>query len=744
MYVTNGDLLPALQQHFGFASFKPHQENIIRDSVDGRDVFALLPTGGGKSLCFQMPSLLGSGMTLVISPLIALMKDQVDALEAAGIPATFVNSSLDPDEIHRRLKAVAAGHYRLLYAAPERVVLPGFLATLSGCDIGLIAVDEAHCISEWGHDFRPEYRQLAGLRERFPDARFMAVTATATERVRRDILQHLDLRDAAVHIGSFNRHNLTYRVVPKSGGYSQLLEFLRPRRDESGIVYCLSRRTAESLAERLSADGVTARPYHAGLATHQRTQHQEDFIRDRVPVVCATIAFGMGINKPNVRFVVHYDLPRSIEGYYQETGRAGRDGLPAECLLLYTSGDVVRYDRFIDEKEDPKQREIARRQLDEIAGYAESNVCRRRQLLNYFGEAYEEENCGSCDNCQTPRKTFDGTAVARKFVGALYRIRQMSGFGVGVNHVADVLAGRNVEKVRRLGHDSLSAFGGGREQTKDAWVAIGRQLLHLGYLRQAGEFRELEITPKGHEAMVGRSTVTLAVLEVSAVSERRHVERDDALFDRLRALRKRLADDRDVPAFVIFSDVALVQMARTYPTSETEFLRISGVGQHKLREFGPAFMADIREYLLDNPRLTFAGEARAPARKVGETQWETLRRYRAGRSVEEIAAERGFTLGTILGHLAQAAEAGEPIDISDFLTENDEHDIGAAFANVGWMNLTGVREALGEKYDYGMLRLYRALRRPRATVGAPASGPARPARRAEYQPRSPGLAPAPA
>ncbi len=740
----NGNLLPVLKQHFGFASFKPLQEQIIGDSLAGRDVFALLPTGGGKSLCFQLPALVRPGMTVVVSPLIALMKDQVDALEAAGIPATFVNSSLDPDEIHRRMRAVAAGQFRLLYAAPERVVLPNFLAAVQACDAGLIAIDEAHCISEWGHDFRPEYRQLTGLRERFPRASVMALTATATERVRADILQHLKLREPAVHVGSFNRQNLTYRVVPKADGYAQLMAFLKARRDESGIVYCLARRTAETLAERLADDGIKARPYHAGLTAMERTRHQEAFIRDEVPVVCATIAFGMGINKPNVRFVVHYDLPRSVEGYYQETGRAGRDGLPSECLLLFTSGDVVRYNHFIDEKEDPKQREIAREQIEQMAGYAESGECRRRHLLNYFGEKYEEENCGACDNCQTPRTTFDGTAGARKFLGALYRIREKSGFGVGVNHVADVLAGKNVEKMRRLEHDSLSAFGGGKEHTKNEWAAIGRQLLHQGHMRQAGEFRALEITPKGHETMVGRAEVALTALAVSEAPERQRVERDDALFERLWNLRKRLADERNVPAYVIFSDVALVQMARDYPATEAQFRRISGVGEHKLREFGDAFMAEIREHLRDNPRQTFSGGAVVAAPKVGDSHRESLRRFWQGQPVEKIAEERALAVTTILGHLGEAAEAGEEIDIGRFLTEEEQREIGAAFEAVGWGNLTGVREALGERYDYGMLRVYRGVRQPRATAAAPASGQATPARTPEYQPRSPGLAHAPA
>ena len=496
MQSSSGSLLPMLKEHFGFDSFRPLQEEIIRDSLAGRDVFALLPTGGGKSLCFQLPALVRDGMTVVISPLIALMKDQVDALKAAGIAATFVNSSLDASEVQARMRDVATGRYRLLYVAPERAMLPGFISAMKACNIGLIAIDEAHCISEWGHDFRPEYRQLAGLRSHFPGANVMALTATATERVRADILQHMQLRDPAVHVGSFNRHNLAYRVTPKGDAYSQLLSFLRARKGESGIVYCLARRTTETLAERLKADGVDARPYHAGLMPRERSKHQELFLRDDVPVVCATVAFGMGINKSNVRFVVHYNLPRSVEGYYQETGRAGRDGLPSECLLLFDSGDVMRFERFIEEKPDRAQQEIAREQLDQMAGYAESSICRRRQLLNYFGEQFDEENCGACDNCLSPRQTMDGTSVARKFLGALYRIREKSGFGVGVNHVADVLAGKGIEKVRRLGHDTLPAFGGGKEHTKErvgrnrAATAARRPLAAGGRVPRAGDNAE--------------------------------------------------------------------------------------------------------------------------------------------------------------------------------------------------------------------------------------------------------------
>jgi len=373
-------LLPLLKQYFGFTSFRPLQEEIIRDSLAGRDVFALLPTGGGKSLCFQLPALARDGLTIVVSPLIALMKDQVDALQAGGVPATFLNSSLAAGEGRQRLRGLHNGEYRLLYAAPERLMLSGFLEDLRRWSVRLIAIDEAHCISEWGHDFRPEYRQLAQLRDLFPKVPFMALTATATTRVREDIVTHLKLREPKCYVASFNRPNLTYRVIPKNKPYDQLLAFLRARSKDGGIVYCQSRKTTERVAANLTEDGVKAKPYHAGLTPKERTEHQELFLRDDVRVICATIAFGMGINKPNVRFVVHYDLPKNIEGYYQETGRAGRDGLPSECVLLFSAGDVVKQTQFIDEKPSQQEQQIARAQLQQMVHYAECAGCRRSEL----------------------------------------------------------------------------------------------------------------------------------------------------------------------------------------------------------------------------------------------------------------------------------------------------------------------------------------------------------------------------
>jgi ATP-dependent DNA helicase RecQ len=730
-------LLPLLKQYFGFTSFRPLQEEIICDSLAGRDVFALLPTGGGKSLCFQLPALTRDGLTVVVSPLIALMKDQVDALQASGIAATFLNSSLAADESRKRLRGLHNGEYRLLYAAPERLMLSGFLDDLQRWNVRLIAVDEAHCISEWGHDFRPEYRQISDLRKLFPDVPFMALTATATGRVREDIVTHLKLREPKIYVASFNRPNLTYRVIPKNKPYDQLLQFLRARPKESGIVYCQSRKSAERVAANLTEDGVKARPYHAGLTPKQRSEHQELFLRDDVRVICATIAFGMGINKPNVRFVVHYDLPKNIEGYYQETGRAGRDGLPSECVLLFSAGDVVKQTQFIDEKPSLKEQQIAREQLQQMVHYAECAGCRRVELLRYFGETFgrdalprvqadqqvspTEFSCGACDNCLSPRATFDGTLAAQKLLSCVYRIREKNGFGVGLNHVVEVLTGADTEKIRKWDHAQLSTFGIGKEHSRPEWAAIGRELIRLGFLRQTTEkFSVLELTNEGRAALKERRKITLTKPAVAPETKVHHVGEiscDEVLFDRLRQLRKKLADERDVPAYIVFSDVALRQMARNYPASESEFARISGVGEKKLREFGGIFLGEIAAYLQTNARQIFADDsftapaAPPPSRSsLGDSARETLRRFRSGNSVEQIARERGVTTNTILGHIAEGIERGEPVDLDQFFTADEKQQVATAFRQHDGFALSPVFESLGGKIDYGRLRIFRAAK----------------------------------
>ena len=722
------DLAGALKKYFGYDEFRPLQEEIVTDALTGRDVFALMPTGGGKSLCFQLPALMRDGLTIVVSPLISLMKDQVDALQTSGIAATFLNSALNATQARRRLRGLHRSEYRLLYVAPERLMLEHFLENAKRWNTVQIAIDEAHCISEWGHDFRPEYRELAKLRTFFPRVPIMALTATATERVRKDIVQQLELRDARCYVASFNRPNLAYRVVPKSAPYEQVLTFIRGRPNESGIVYCASRKSADSLAARLNEDGVSAKPYHAGLTAVERTKNQELFLRDDVRVITATIAFGMGINKPNVRFVVHHDLPKNIESYYQETGRAGRDGLPSECVLLFSASDVAKQMHFINEKRGSEQR-IAREQLRQMVHYAEARECRRATLLKYFGEEWPansaaigghrpplQVSCDGCDNCLTPREIFDGTVPAQKFLSCVHRIHAKSGFGFGLNHVVEVLAGADTEAIRQRRHNELSTYGIGRELRRDAWQAIGRELLRLGLIECApGKFATLKLTQTGVDALRQRTPITLTKqIDVAASTGKARagaIECDERLFERLRVLRRKLADERNVPAYVIFSDVSLREMARAYPTTASEFRRVPGVGEQKLKDFAEPFLAGIAEYLATNPRQTFTDAHARPRRRsaLNDSESETLRRFRKGESVDEIARARGFVRSTIYGHLVTAIESGQAIERDPFFSAAQQIEIAAAFRQISDEKLTDVSALLGGKYNIGELRMFRAF-----------------------------------
>ena len=696
----------------------------MRDALASRDVFVLMPTGGGKSLCFQLPALLRNGLTIVVSPLISLMKDQVDALKASGIPATFLNSGLDGSQARSRLRGLHGNEYRILYVAPERLMLERFLERARDWNIAQIAIDEAHCISEWGHDFRPEYRELKKLRQIFPTVPIMALTATATERVRNDIIRQLQLRDPRCYVASFDRPNLTYRVVPKDSPYEQLLEFLQQRPHESGIVYCASRKSADSIARKLNEDAISAKPYHAGLEAEERTRHQEMFLRDDVRVISATIAFGMGINKPNVRFVVHYDLPKNLESYYQETGRAGRDGLPSDCVLLFSAADVVKQTRFIDEKSESEAR-IAREQLRQMVHFAETRECRRRVLLRYFGEERPDQPCNGCDNCLSPRETFDGTIPAQKFLSCVHRVQQKSGFSFGLNHIVEVLTGAKSEALRQRGHDQLSTYGIGTELNRPAWQALGRELLRLGLIEAApGKFATLSLTTAGREALRQRLPITLTKqpdMETPRAKDRAgNIECDETLFEQLRLLRRRLADARNVPAYVIFSDVALREMARAYPTNPEQFRRVPGVGEQKLKDFAEPFLGAIGDYLGNNPRQNFRAPppVAPPTRKhLNESEAETLRRFEAGESIDQIARARGYVRSTVAAHLALAIEQGAPIALDRFFTLAQQKEIAGVFARVGPRNLVGLRDSLGGKYRIEELRIYRAFaeRRPPAS-----------------------------
>jgi len=561
-----------------------------------------LPTGGGKSLCYQLPAILTEGLTLVVSPLIALMKDQVDAMRTTGIAATFLNSSLDYDEIRERTRDLDRGTYKLLYVAPERLVNPNFIADLRRWNLARIAVDEAHCISEWGHDFRPEYRRIAELRGAFPDLPVVALTATATSRVRDDIVSHLALREPRRYVASFNRPNLTYRIADKQRASDAIVSLLKARPDDAGIVYVQSRAGADALAERLSAAGIPALPYHAGLDVRVRARNQEKFLRDNVRVMCATIAFGMGIDKSNVRFVIHYDLPKNIEGYYQETGRAGRDGLPADCLLFFSHGDVNKYERFILEKDDADEQAVARAQLEQMTRYAYATGCRRRELLAYFGETWTDENCGACDNCLEPRPIVDATINAQKLLSCVYRIREASGFALGITHAIDVILGEDNDKIYRYGHASLSTYGIGKDTDRQTWRHIADELIRQQYIEQdAARYNVVSLTPKGRTALVERGPIQMRAPNARPAKSRAKkgsrtaidAEVHTDLFRRLRAVRKELADSRDVPAFVIFSDAVLRAMARDIPRTLAQMRSISGVGDKKLADFGELFLETI-------------------------------------------------------------------------------------------------------------------------------------------------------
>ena len=710
----------SLKQTFGYDEFRPLQREIMEASLDGRDAVAILPTGAGKSLCYQLPALVRDGLTVVVSPLIALMKDQVDQLEASGVAATFINSSLDGNETRRRLEGLDAGLYQLLYVAPERLMLPDFLSRLKAWKISALAVDEAHCISEWGHDFRPEYRRIKEVRQSIPGIPVLALTATATERVRQDIVTQLELRDPAVFLASFNRPNLKYQVVAKSGVAAQVCNFANARRDDSGIIYCQSRKGTEALAATLRAQGFSAIAYHAGLDPAERARNQDAFLRDEAKIVCATVAFGMGINKPNVRYVIHADLPKNIEGYYQETGRAGRDGLPADCLLLFSRGDVMKLIKFLDDIPEPQARDVARRQIDQMTHFAENNACRRIGLLGYFGEVWPEDNCGACDHCLSPREKWDATTDVQKLLSCIFRIRQVGNFNVGLNHVSEVLTGGMSEKIQRWKHHTLSTHGIGKDQPRPYWVDLGRQLLRTGLLAASDDnFPTVSVSQNGMQKLKNRETVMLTrslnTPRPTATARSGDIPCDAGLFECLRKLRKELADARNVPSYVVFSDVTLRHLSRDYPQSDAALLNIPGLGEKKRDDYGQAFLEAIRLWLTENPQQEFAPlaivarPAPLPAGGLNGTAQQTLDLCKEGKTIRQIAEERGLADSTSEGHLAHAIENGEPFERYAFYTTAEELQIQAALEGYDEVSLKPVFEQLGGRISYGQLKIYRAM-----------------------------------
>jgi ATP-dependent DNA helicase RecQ len=644
-----------LRQYFGYTAFRPLQEEIIRDVLDGKDVFVLMPTGGGKSICYQLPSLLLDGVTVVVSPLISLMKDQVDSLEANGIAAACMNSTQSAREIRDVKTAFLENRLKVLYIAPERLMMPGTIAFLKKGKVSLFAIDEAHCISEWGHDFRPEYRKLKLLRDSktgFPDVPVIALTATATGRVRKDIISQLGLDispEKGPYVASFNRSNLYYEVRPKKDTFSEITDYLLRHRGEAGIIYCQSRNNVETLTRKLNLAGFRALPYHAGLSDSERARNQEMFIRDDVDIIVATIAFGMGIDKSNVRFVIHYDLPRNLESYYQETGRGGRDGSPCECILFFSRGDRFKIEYFIAQKTNEKEKDISLVQLRQMVAYCEGNKCRRQTLMEYFGEELSTP-CGNCDTCLRPKNTFDGTEAARKLISCIQELNQR----FGTNYVIDVLTGSKTKKIKQNRHEKLKAYGGGKEFTKEQWRSLASEMLNTGLLEVSGaQYPVLKLNAMSRKILNGSESVELVCPDgfipgneesltlpapagkipdkgerdeqppsceystatdilkkvKSGVLSRSGTEHDPILFERLKALRKQIAFNKNLPPYIIFSDTSLKEMASKLPCTPEDFHSITGVGDHKLRKYGDDFLKEIRDYCMDYG-LTPAAQAK--------------------------------------------------------------------------------------------------------------------------------------
>ncbi|POY43485.1 DNA helicase RecQ [Avibacterium gallinarum] len=591
--------LKVLNEVFGYQSFRNGQEEVINAALSHQDSLVIMATGNGKSLCYQIPALCFSGLTLVISPLISLMKDQVDQLLANGIEVDYLNSTQTFEQQQIVQNKAISGQLKLLYISPEKAMTTSFFQFISHCQVSFIAIDEAHCISQWGHDFRPEYTQLGGLKRCFPNAPIMALTATADSATRQDILHHLQLNDPHIYIGSFDRPNIRYTLVEKFKPMEQLCQFVLGQKGKSGIVYCNSRNKVERLAESLRKKGVAAQAYHAGMEASQREQVQRAFQRDNVQVVVATVAFGMGINKSNVRFVAHFDLPRSIEAYYQETGRAGRDDLPAEAVLFYEPADYAWLQKMLLEKPESPQRQIEQHKLEAIGEFAESQTCRRLVLLNYFGE-HRQAPCKNCDICLDPPKKYDGLIDAQKVMSTIYRVGQM----FGVHYVIGVLRGMQNQKIKDNQHDQLSVYGIGKDKSKEYWQSVIRQLIHLGLVQQVmNQFHSvLQLTENARPILRGEQPLELAMPRVSSIMTAQSAQKsavqnyDKDLFARLRFLRKQIADKENIPPYIVFNDATLQEMAQYQPTSKREMLQINGVGATKLERFGQAFLHIIQEH----------------------------------------------------------------------------------------------------------------------------------------------------
>ena len=706
--------LQILQQHFGYSTFRLEQEAIINNVLARKDTFALMPTGGGKSLCFQVPALIFEGLTIVISPLIALMKDQVDALRLNGVKAAFLNSTQSNMEQEEILNAIKSGELKLLYLAPES----NFFKKITSFNVSLIAIDEAHCISHWGHDFRPEYLMLAQLKRALPQVPIIALTATADRLTRKDIVQKLELNDPVTFVSSFNRANIRYTVEPKRRSFERLIDFLEKRKEESGIVYCLSRASTETLAQDLAQAGYAAKPYHAGLEKEVRGRHQEMFLRDDVKIIVATVAFGMGIDKSNVRYVVHMDLPKNIESYYQETGRAGRDGLESEALLFYSYGDVNKLKRFVEIENNVAQTEIYLKKLDQMAVYGDLTSCRRKYLLNYFDEV-SPDYCGNCDACLTRLELADATVTAQKALSAVTRLQER--FGAG--YVIDFLRGSASAKIPE-DHKLIKTYGVGADISKEQWSDVFHQLISQGYLAMSeGNYPVLKLTDKSAAVLKGEEKVMLTKSKeridsmgnfgnAGAQNFGKVVAQNFALllFQNLKDLRRELAVEENVPAYIVLSDASLLELATYLPHSKEEFSKISGFGQIKLEKYGKQFWTVVTDYCKEH-QLKSLIHLKSPKRirrerpeRDTDTKQQSYDLFKLGNAIEKIAEQRGLSTATIEGHMAFYVQQGK-LTIDQLMDASKIPAIKEAIEKTGGGALTPIKESLGDGYSFGEIKL---------------------------------------
>lgn len=690
-------VLGTLKEYFGYDSFRPLQKRIINSVFEGKDNLVIMPTGGGKSICYQLPALMLPHLTLVISPLIALMKDQVDGLVANGVPAAFLNSSQQEVEQREIFKKVEKGELKLLYVAPESLkVIDNFL---QNTNVSLIAVDEAHCISSWGHDFRPAYTQLGYLKNRFPSVPLLALTATADKATREDICNQLNIPQATRHIASFDRRNLSLEVRPGTGRMEHIEDFIDSRKNESGIIYCLSRKNTEEVAARLTGKGIKTEAYHAGLSHFDRVRIQEDFINDRSQIICATIAFGMGIDKSNIRWVIHYNMPKNLEGYYQEIGRAGRDGLPSDTLLFHSYADVVQLQKFAA---NAANEEVQLAKLERMKQYAEAFTCRRKILLNYFGEI-KTEDCGNCDICKNPPQFFDGTLIAQKALSCIYRLKENEPITI----VIDVLRGSQNEAVRERNYQEIKTYGVGKDISWRNWQQYIIQLINLGYIEIAfHKNNHLQLTSLSKMVLFEDEKVFLAKIpdlkDLPEKKERKIRKTEGSLFENLRQLRLKIAHEKNLPAYLIFNDATLKEMEKERPVTEVDFIMINGVGRKKMQDYGYQFIKEIR---------AFEGDKISKKKKQkGDTYKITLDMYKEGLSIEEISEKRTLSPTTVFSHLARLYEEGEPVEMKNFISKKHLADVKTAREELNDpAALKPYFEYFEGELDYGTIRIALAI-----------------------------------